>query len=273
MFSVASPDSNSTGFEGSATDVSPNLGVEPESATADIGPSTSPSIGSASPWCLLVPLGATEQHGPHLPVATDTIIAHEWARAAARFIDGVVVAPPLPYGSSGEHQAFAGTISIGQDALNAVLVEIARSVRSDYQEVVFVSGHGGNVPVLQPVVEQLRFEGQSVEWVSPRWHSDDIDDPALLQLIDAHAGHSETSLMLYLRPELVRPFENVTGNSRPLADLMPILRSDGLAAVSESGVLGNPSAASRSHGETLFLALVMSLVRTLRQLRNSKMRS
>src|SRR4051812_45881757 len=86
---------------------------------------------------LVFPLGATEQHGPHLPLGTDTIIAN----ALAASLDAVV-APALPYGSSGEHAGFAGTLSIGRDALITVLVELVRS--SSFARVLFVSGHGGD---------------------------------------------------------------------------------------------------------------------------------
>src|SRR5689334_2633361 len=89
---------------------------------------------------IVVPLGATEQHGPHLPLGTDTTIACALASglAAAR---EVVVAPALPYGSSGEHAGFEGTLSIGQAALELVLIELVRSAASP---VLFVSAHGGN---------------------------------------------------------------------------------------------------------------------------------
>ncbi len=92
---------------------------------------------------LLVPLGATEQHGPHLTLDTDTVIAMAWADAAAARIPALV-APALPYGSSGEHQSFAGTLSIGAPVLELVLVELARSARDRFDRIVFVAGHAGN---------------------------------------------------------------------------------------------------------------------------------
>lgn len=202
--------------------------------------------------CLLVPLGATEQHGPHLPLATDTIIATAWATAAALRVDGVAVAPPLPYGSSGEHQDFPGTLSIGRDALERVIVELVRSAAHFCDRVVVVSAHGGNTPVLAPTITRLNAEGHRVGWVVPRW-------PAAT-VTDAHAGHTETSLLLHLRPDLVGSFDDVSGNTRPLSELLPILRSQGLAAVSTSGVLGDPRGATADHGAALFGHLVDSLV-------------
>src|SRR4051812_24728599 len=102
---------------------------------------------------LAVPLGATEQHGPHLPLGTDTRIACALCSGLADARDGVVVAPALPYGSSGEHAGFAGTLSIGRDALEAVLIELVRS--ASFERVLFVSAHGGNAEPLAAAVHTL----------------------------------------------------------------------------------------------------------------------
>ena len=104
---------------------------------------------------LLVPVGSVEQHGPHLPLDTDTVIATAVSeRVAERLAEQDVpawVAPPLSYGSSGEHQHFAGTISIGNPVLHQVVVELVRSARTWAGKVVLVNAHGGNVPALTPV--------------------------------------------------------------------------------------------------------------------------
>jgi len=113
---------------------------------------TSTDVGERQPSMVLIPLGATEQHGPHLPLSTDTTIAVHWATRVAAELRAhhiaAVVAPALPYGSSGEHQMFPGTLSIGQDALVTVLIELIRSASADYDRIVLLSGHAGN---LQPV--------------------------------------------------------------------------------------------------------------------------
>ena len=197
-------------------------------------------------------MGSVEQHGPHLPLATDTIIAVEWANSVAARLDGVITAPPLHYGSSGEHQGFAGTLSIGRDALAAVVMELVRSAATFCDRVILVCGHGGNAPVLGPIVEQLVGEGHHVDWVVPRWPSD--------VAVDAHAGRTETSLMLHLRPDLVASTEAVKGNTEPLEDLMPKLVVGGLAAVTANGILGDATGASAEHGRALFNHLVDALV-------------
>jgi creatinine amidohydrolase len=126
-------------------------------------------------------LGSTEQHGPHLPLGTDTELACSIARSLARQRPDVVVAPALPYGSSGEHAAFPGTLSIGQAALELVLVELVRSADA-FAGVVLVNGHGGNVTAVARASEQLRAEGRQVLAWSPR-----VDGG------DAHAGVVEVS--------------------------------------------------------------------------------
>ena len=209
--------------------------------------------------CLLVPLGATEQHGPHLPLNTDTLIAQAWADAVAAALPGAVVAPALAYGSSGEHQDFAGTLSIGQDALGIVLVELARSARHDFDRVVFLSGHAGNAEPLKAAVAMLRAEGHDADYVLPAWSG------PLGATVDAHAGHTETSLLLHLAPDTVRLDRAEPGATEPLSGLVSTLMSDGMAAVTANGVLGDPTGADAAHGQQLFEDLVRRTVVRLDQ--------
>ena len=205
---------------------------------------TTEDLANSDARTLLVPLGATEQHGPHLPIGTDTIIAERWAEAIADRLPSSLVAPSLPYGSSGEHQDFAGTLSIGQDALRTVLVELARSAAHRFRRVVFVSGHGGNALPLNSAVTQLRAEGHRVHGLLP-----------IIEGADAHAGHTETSLLMWLEEHSVRTDRLQPGNTRPLSDLIDELRQSGLATVTDNGVLGDPRSASSEVGEAIFLTL------------------
>src|SRR5690349_6170470 len=121
-----------------------------------LGSATSGQLLSTSP-SILIPLGSTEQHGPHLPLDTDTRVASAVAGAmAAR--SGWLVAPAIAYGASGEHQSFAGTISIGTEALTMLLVEYGRSAACWAERLAFVNGHGGNVEALRRAVSRLRDE-------------------------------------------------------------------------------------------------------------------
>jgi len=205
---------------------------------------------------VLVPLGSLEQHGPHLPLDTDTVIAAAACRRAAELLDDpdVLVAPALAFGASGEHQSFAGTSSIGTDALRTVLVELARSMRTWAGRVVFVNGHGGNLDALRAAVTQLRDEGHDVRWLPCASDQD----------ADLHAGHVETSLLLHLCPQRVRLERAVVGDRRPLAAILPTLVAHGVGAVSANGVLGDPTAASAAEGGRLLEAIAQTVAERVR---------
>jgi creatinine amidohydrolase len=204
---------------------------------------TWPEIESAAdqgPTALLVPLGATEQHGPHLPLGTDTTIAVALATMAAADLPGATVAPPLAYGSSGEHQGFPGTLSIGAACTELVLVELGRSACETFDRLVFVNAHGGNAAPLGAAVARLREEGRDARAWSPSFGG------------DAHAGRTETSLMLALaevRIDLAEP-----GNDAPLGELIGRLRVEGVRPVAPNGVLGDPTGASAAEGRALLTA-------------------
>jgi mycofactocin precursor peptide peptidase len=206
------------------------------------------AAGIAAASVLAVPVGSTEQHGPHLPLGTDSVVAVALAERLAAARADVVVAPLLPYGSAGEHAGFAGTLSIGAAALELVLVELVRSA-DVFAGVVLVSGHGGNAAPLAAAVARLQAEGRCVLAWSPRIPGG-----------DAHAGRTETSLLLALAPGRVRLAAAEPGEVRPLAAVIGELRRAGVAAVSPNGVLGDPAGASAAEGEALLAALTADLI-------------
>jgi mycofactocin precursor peptide peptidase len=203
---------------------------------------------------LVVPVGSLEQHGPHLPLDTDTRIAVAVARRACRRRTGVALAPALPVGASGEHAAFPGTLSIGAEALTTCLIELGRHASLHWPALLLVNGHGGNVTAVEAAVGRLRYEGRACL----AWHAAPPEG-------DAHAGRSETSVMLALAPGAVRLDAAERGDVRPLGEILPLLRERGVRAVSANGVLGDPAGASAAEGERLLARLVDSLSAAIEQ--------
>ncbi|UUW90453.1 mycofactocin biosynthesis peptidyl-dipeptidase MftE [Pimelobacter simplex] len=215
---------------------------------------TSPGLPAGA--TVLVPVGSIEQHGPHLPLDTDTVIATAVATEAARLLAlrdyDVLVAPALSYGSSGEHQDFAGTSSIGTDVLHQVVVELTRSMRTWAARVVLVSAHGGNLTALRGAVRQLADEGHDVSWVA-----------CATEDVDLHAGRTETSLMLHLAPWNVRVDRAEAGNTGTIEELLPAMIAGGVKAVSPNGVLGDPAGASAEEGAVVLASMVGDVVRAV----------
>jgi creatinine amidohydrolase len=192
---------------------------------------------------VLVPVGSTEQHGPHLPLDVDTVIAVSVCERVSSMRAGALVAPAVAFGSSGEHQAFPGTISIGTPVLRELLTELGRSLGEWARQIQFVNGHGGNVEALTAAVRVLRDEGRRVGWSACR-HG------------DAHAGRRETSLMLHLAPERVAREAIAPGNTTELRALLPSLREHGVRSVSPNGVLGDPRGATAEEGRRILAEMV-----------------
>ena len=215
-----------------------------------------------APTLVVVPVGSCEQHGPHLPLDTDTRIA---VALAAGLADALAaspatpsslptarVAPAISITASGEHQGFPGTLSIGAAVTESVIVELVRS--ADWSAgVVLVNGHGGNAGPVGRAVAQSLAEGRRVHSWWPR-----VPDG------DAHAGRTETSLMLAIEPSVVRLGDAVAGRTEPIAALIDDLRARGVRWVSPTGVLGDPAGATADEGRALLTTLVDDLVRSTR---------
>jgi mycofactocin precursor peptide peptidase len=224
-----------------------------------LGKSTSKQLKGMSPT-VVIPVGSTEQHGPHLPLDTDTRIATAVADAAVTHLgitardEQMVLAPAISYGASGEHEGFPGTVSIGTPALEYLLVEYGRSAANWARRLVFVNGHGGNTAALTAAACRLRAEGRDAAWC-----------PCSARAADAHAGHTETSVLLHISPELVCEDERRAGNVAPLAELMPLMRRGGVVAVSDVGVLGDPTTATATEGARIFTEMVDDCVARIRR--------
>ena len=157
----------------------------------------------------VLPLGAIEQHGPHLPLSTDHVTATSIAVAAVEVADvPVVLLPGLAFTKSDEHHAFPGSIWLSWDTLMSVLVDIGRSLQaSGVTRLLFVNGHGGNSALGQVANRELRRRfGLRTFFAHPGVPVDQGGSGSAASELGmgVHGGHGETSLMLHLRPDLVR---------------------------------------------------------------------
>lgn len=193
---------------------------------------------------VLLPLGAWEQHGPHLPLDTDTIIINSVVTRALIDLQidtaNFVVAPTIAISASDEHAGFSGTLSTGTEALVQSVVAICRSA-SWAKGVCIVNGHGGNTDALALISSALTFENiQYSVWSLPSYEGSDM-----------HAGHTETSVMLHVAPDTVHTDRIERGTVGDAIDLVAQMRTSGVAGVSPNGVLGDPTTATSEHGKAV----------------------
>jgi creatinine amidohydrolase len=214
----------------------------------------------------VLPVGATEQHGPHLATGTDTLLADHVAGAAAE-LTGDVVLPPLPYGCSlGHTDRWPGTLSLHPATMIAVVVEIGRWAHaSGFRKLVLVNGHATNGPPCQSAILQLRHDLPDLR---PRFVSIFDLTPAIAERYtedapDFHANEAETSMVLHLAESNVRAARSVDEPDRTVGRVL----SYPMPAVTSSGVVGKPTAASAARGAELVEQLVEALAELLRQAR------
>ena len=193
---------------------------------------------------VVLPVGSCEQHGPHLPLDTDTRIAEAVARAVVAADGRRVLAPTLGITASGEHQDFPGTLSIGATVMEEAVVEIVRSADA-FAGVLVVNGHGGNVTALRSAAERIAVEGRRLGVLTCHVPGG-----------EPHAGRGETSIILHLHPEVVRVEKVTPGVTTPWSEIGPTAVREGFAAVTPNGVLGDPTRASAADGARLFADLV-----------------
>lgn len=202
----------------------------------------------------LLPIGSYEQHGPYLPLSTDTLIACAVAeRVAAAY--PVQPLPPLTISCSQEHSGWPGTVSITAATLGAVVRDVAASLRrSGVPGLVLVNGHGGNY-VLRNLVQEATAEGHRMALFPVGADWDDaaaeagVETPARS---DMHAGELETSILLHAQPGCIREGYET---SDLLSDDRRHLHTLGLGPYTSSGVVGRPSLAGAEKGDAVLTAL------------------
>lgn len=203
----------------------------------------------------LLPIGSFEQHGPYLPLSTDTIVACAIANAIAERYP-VMLLPPITISCSHEHAAWRGTVSISARTLHQLVTDIADSLRlNGVDRLVLVNGHGGNY-VLRNIVQEasvnkpkLALFPSSTDWQIAQQAA----GMTTSSHEDVHGGEIESSILLHAHPCAVRP-----GNETAdwMANDRPHLLSLGMTAYTESGIIGRPSLATAIKGSTLLSTFV-----------------
>jgi creatinine amidohydrolase len=219
----------------------------------------------------VVPVGSTEQHGPHAPLGTDHLAAEAVAAAGVEAYDGeAVVAPVIPLGVAEEHRHFAGTLWLREDTFRAAVRDTVASLASHgWDRVVVVNGHGGNTAPLREACGRVTRDGDAYA-VAFTWFDavdtdevDALDDDAAM----GHGGAVETSLLRHLRPELVDEdrFEEAWENGAAGWGEWQSGTNVAYDTVefSESGAVGDPGESSAAAGEQLLDAAAESLAALL----------
>ena len=239
----------------------------------DLGSSTWTDADQAETDLALLPVGSTEQHGPHAPLSTDALLAEAVAAAGADAYEGeVVLAPTLPFGVSEEHRAFAGSLWLSPDAFRAAVRDVVESVlHHGWNRVVLVNGHGGNVDALREVAADVTRAGDA--YVTSFTWFDAVDFASIqagsdLDYLDmGHAGAAETALLRATHPGLVK--EDRTAAARDgAADrwgewVAGVNLAYDTEEFSENGVVGDPTVGDADVGRQLLEASADALVELL----------
>ncbi|OPC82460.1 creatinine amidohydrolase [Embleya scabrispora] len=215
---------------------------------------TTADVRAAKPRVAVLPVGSFEQHGDHLPLTTDTVIACLIARRIADD-HGLFLLPPITISCSHEHASMAGTVSISATTLYAVVSDVWRSLQaSGIGGLLVVNGHGGNY-VLSNVVQEANVTGSRValfpareDWQRAREEAELESDGAE----DMHGGELEVSLLLHGAPDLVRDGIGDTDHS---AVDRPFLLTLGMAGYTRNGIIGHPSLATAGKGKAIMASL------------------
>ncbi|MDX2166872.1 MAG: creatininase family protein, partial [Deltaproteobacteria bacterium] len=216
----------------------------------------------------VLPLGATEQHGAHLPFATDTLIADALAARLCRRLPNAVALPALPVGCSGEHGAFPGTLSLGWDTLRAVLTDLVRGLaRQHFARVVVFSAHGGNDAALAAAAPALRAAGRptrvvvcsGIDGLAARWQRASARFGVTPGAAGHHAGEFESSLIAGLRPAALRRTALRRGHLHAGGDAQRLFYPS-LRRTAPSGVVGDPRGANATRAVAYLDAWVEALL-------------
>ena len=231
--------------------------------TYQLGELTSPETGAVdkSPAVVLIPVGAFEQHGPGLPLATDQIRARGVCDIVASKVPGrAYVGPEMPVGISPHHANFPGTVTLEPETFIRVITEYSLNLhRNGWTRVLVVTGHGGNNAALGVVAQKLMGAAPGLEfaWTPISGLAQDVITAFGPAEVTGHCGEAETSQMLFLAPDAVRrdalepgttEMAQLSGSPRLSRSPRPVL-SVTWERLSENGVLGDPTRATVELGQ------------------------
>jgi len=232
---------------------------------------------------IVLPAGSTEQHGPHLPCAVDTIIAAGVVGHALRLVPREVPAfamAPVTYGKSEEHLHFPGTVTLSGETLLATMIEIGESVyRAGFRKLLIVNGHGGQPQVMEIAARELRLRhGDYIVLPHFTWRLPHVASRYLSERerrLAMHAGHAETAMLLALAPDTVH-MDRAVANYPPEFP-SKLLAPDGRPACAwtardfgPSGIIGDPLPATREQGEAILDSLAASWAQAIAELHSLK---
>ena len=228
---------------------------------------------------IVLPTGATEQHGPHLPCAVDTVICSGVVGHALKRLAPEVRAfalPPITYGKSEEHLHFPGTITLTGETLLATMIEVMESVyRSGFRKLLIVNGHGGQPQIMEIAAREMRLRhGDYIVVPQHTWRLPHVAGRYMAERekkLAMHAGHAETAIMLALAPDTVHMERAVTNYPPEFAS--KLLSPDGRPACAwtardfgPSGIIGDPLPATREQGEAILESLAVSWSQAITEL-------
>jgi creatinine amidohydrolase len=233
----------------------------------------------------VLPVGTVEQHGPHLPLVTDVLTAAEMSRRAVeRVPENAILLPPVYYSFNEHHMDFPGTIAVQGETVIRYVTDIGVSLaRHGFRKVLLVNGHGSNVPFLDIAARNITVQTEAICAMVSWWSL--IPRSVISELREseypggmAHGCELETSVLLYLRPDLVQlekaerdmHFASSEFFYWDLERPSPVVFQEWFSRYSKTGTVGDPTKATKAKGEQFVNAVVERMVALIQEFRERK---